>query len=156
MANSSTTLDSDKLFQLDMVMSYMYFVMTATMSALSIIGCTVLILSYFIFKRNRTKGRVILLFLSLADLLTATGNIIGISWALTKDHQPLWVCTLHSALTVYSSICSFFWSVVMAVYLYRILVKNSPTGKQFTIIAHTLCWSIPGKFMWHENISSSE
>ena len=55
-------------------LEFAYFVLTGTMSSLSLIGCAIIILCFIYFKDHQHRGRHILLCLSIADMLTAIGK----------------------------------------------------------------------------------
>ena len=128
-----------------------YFVLTAIMSCLSLIGCLIIIMTYLAFHDLHTKGRQLLAYLTFADMLTAAGNIMGIAWAMGSlaANSKLYsgaLCKAHAALTAFSSISSFLWNVCIAVFLYITLVrtKHHKAGKLVKAF-HAICWIVPGK-----------
>lgn len=134
------TSDDDK--------EYLYVVMTAVMSGLSIFGGTSICILYIVFKDLRTPGRKLLFFLAFSDALLALGNLLGIIWFLYSDsafiNKSEGYCDFQSAMTIYFSITSFSWTVIMGVSLFSTVVLNNQNFtsmymKQFHIIA----W-IPG------------
>jgi len=84
-----------------------------------------------------------LVYLSICDLVTATGNIFG--RFLPPNVSTL--CTIQSSFTTFSSMSSFMWTISIAVYLYlTIKVKDIKTPQKtfwiFTIF-HAVCWGVP-------------
>ena len=58
--------------------------LTAIMSSLSILGCSVIFFTYAAYTDLRTPGRRLLVNLCVADMLTATGNNWGSSGAASE------------------------------------------------------------------------
>ena len=138
------------------MMGFVYFILTAIMSALSIIGSTVIIHTYVQFPKLRTTCRKLLVYLSIADLLTAFGNLLGIIWYyayrddedLVHTFGSLFLCKFQSGLTIFSSISSFFWTVAIAVYLHLSIVKNNHAlADRFVLPFHVICWLLPCKYI---------
>jgi hypothetical protein len=65
-------------------MDQIFVSVVAVASLLSIPSCIALIVMHIIWKDMRTTGRAMLVQLSIADLLTAVGNLMGIMWFLFK------------------------------------------------------------------------
>ena len=59
------------------ILEYSYVVLTALMSSLSIIGCFAIFTTYFAFAELQCTGRLLLVFLSIADLLTAIRQLVA-------------------------------------------------------------------------------
>ena len=96
-------------------------------------------------------GRQLLIFLSLADLLTASGNFIGIMWYIlrgTMTPEANWiVCQFHAYLTIFSSIASFLWTICIGVHLnISIVLGKNDLANSCIWVFHIICWSLPGKF----------
>jgi G protein-coupled receptor 157 len=83
------------------------------MGSLSILGTLIIILTYFVWPDIRSTSRQLLVFLSIADMVTATGNSLG---AIT--HPQGIGCTIQSAFTTTSSLWSFFWTACIALYIF--------------------------------------
>ena len=135
-------------------MASVYFYLTAMMSVLSMIGCVIIILTYWLFPDLRTSGRQLLVYLSVADFLTALGNLIGIIWyalmryKMLTESQSDALCQSHSGLTIFSSISSFFWTVCIAIHLDVCIVRrNSYFATRLVCPFHFMCWVVPGRFL---------
>ena len=145
------TLDQDASpDRIHIMMAHVYFWATGCMSIASIFGSIVIGLTYWMFPELRTSGRKLLVFLSIADFLTAFGNIMGISWYIFKDDMTETsgdiLCKFHASLTIFSSISSFLWTGVIAVHLYLCIVQGkTKLAKTLIFYFHMLCWIIPGK-----------
>ena len=135
---------------LDSILANIYFYLTVIMSTLSLIGCFVIFGVYLRFKELRVTGLRLLVYLSIADSLTALGNVAGIIWYLQKDgmseNSAKIFCEAHATLTFFSSVSSFLWTVAIAVHLYACIVKmNAPFADKCEPIFHLVCWLVPGK-----------
>ena len=127
---------------------YIYVTMTAVTAGLSIAGGIAICVLYIAFKDLRSPGRKILFFLAISDACLAFGNLLGIMWYLYSNssliNKSAIFCDLQSALTIYFSIVSFTWVVIMATCLFATVVlgKSHFTHKYMRLF-HLLAW-IPG------------
>jgi len=69
----------------------------------SAFGSAIIIISYFWWPDIRTTSRQLLVFLSIADFVTAVGNCFGVLYRGTDV-----LCVIQSAFTTFSSLSSFF------------------------------------------------
>lgn len=128
-----------------------------TSSILSVLGATLTIIPYLLWKDVRTGVRRIITFLALSDLLTATSYLMGsinyLSYTYTKDDdkdgiQPCQrfytVCEIQSFLSCWFSMSSFLWTAILALYLYRKIKCNdvSRMDRWFPIM-HVISWGLP-------------
>ncbi|XP_070177810.1 G-protein coupled receptor 157-like [Littorina saxatilis] len=114
------------------VMDMVFVVVVSVTSFLSVPSCVIIIAIHVKCRDLRTTGRSMLVQLSVADLLTAVGNLMGVLWFL------------FSSLTIFSSIASFFWTTVTALSLFLVLVRHTHN----TVHTHwkpiwLLCWGVP-------------
>ena len=117
--------------------------LVATSSCLSILGSLIIIASFVSWKDIRTTSRLILLYLSIADLMTATSNALGVMIPLDQNifehHNPL--CVAQAFFTTSFSIMSFMWTFTLAVYLYLAIVKSKQNlGKKLMPLFHIVNW----------------
>jgi len=63
-----------------LALGYVYVLLTTLTSCLSIVGCMLLIGADVAFRDLRSDGRRLLTWLSVADCLTAVGNLLGVIW----------------------------------------------------------------------------
>lgn len=101
-----TTSSSD-----DYVMSgqdAVYVTVVFVTSLLSIPSCLVLIALHVAYPGLRNTGRALLVQLSIADLLTATGNLMGILWYLFR-HDSFVLFSLLYGLVFFSFFLLIFF-----------------------------------------------
>ncbi|KAL3861114.1 hypothetical protein ACJMK2_007183 [Sinanodonta woodiana] len=135
--------------------------LTATSCCMSIVGAIFICLSYCRIAEIRNFPRKLLLYLTFADILTAFGNLMGtIRYLILKDGEKIAnnsgtifyyastneVCVIQSFITTFSSMASFFWTVVIAVYMFAAVVHPSQVfkGVRAECVYHLLSWGIPG------------
>jgi G protein-coupled receptor 157 len=105
--------------------------------SLSIMGSLFIFLSYTLWSDLRTTPRFMLVCLSLADLITASGNMFGVFY-----RQGGVICTIQSAFTSTSSICSFLWTVSIGTHLYLSMLKSTKK-RNFQPLYHVIRWGLP-------------
>jgi G protein-coupled receptor 157 len=105
--------------------------------SLSIMGSLFIFLSYTLWSDLRTTPRFMLVCLSLADLITASGNMFGVFY-----RQGGVICTIQSAFTSTSSICSFLWTVSIGTHLYLSMLKSTKK-RNFQPLYHVISWGLP-------------
>ena len=133
--------------------------LTVISSLLSIFGSSLIIVSYLLWKDVRkSTARAILLFLAIADFLTAVGYLwssiaylvmFSNSTAIKlNDSIPInlfdRICTAESFLDTYFPVVSFFWTAHLAIYFFVTLVLLKPEfAKKLMIPFHLTAWFIP-------------
>ncbi|XP_071170906.1 G-protein coupled receptor 157-like [Mytilus edulis] len=138
---NGTSISSDGL-------DWPYIILTAIVSSLSIFGGLGITFIYVLYKDLRTPGRRLLVYLSLMDALTAFGNILGVIWLIHRDspviHKSMAYCKIQSGMTIYSSISSFSWTVVMGLCLVFSIVRSSPSfASKYMKLFHIISWLLP-------------
>jgi len=119
--------------------------LVVTSSCLSIVGSLIIIVSFVSWKDIRTTSRSILLFLSIADLMTATSNALGV---MIPFHSNIFthrnnMCVAQAFFTTSFAITSFMWTLTLALYLYLAIVKNKQDlGKKLMPVYHIISWSL--------------
>ena len=124
-------------------------------SSLSIISSLCIIVTFFVWPNIRSMSRQIIVFLSLADLFTALGYVIGSINHLQYDRNDTRgvttacetfsrVCVVQSTITSWSSIASFWWTSILAFHLYITIVKGhvSLSGRLLPLY-YFLAWVTP-------------
>ncbi|KAB0343028.1 hypothetical protein FD754_019954 [Muntiacus muntjak] len=99
---------------------------------LSAVGSGLLITTHALWPDLRSLARRLLLFLSLADLLSAASYFYGV---LQDFEDSSWDCVLQGALSTFANTSSFFWTVAIALYLYLCIVR-------------TACGPETGRLLW--------
>lgn len=120
---------------------------------LSILGTLLILYTYIRWKDLRTGSRSIITFLSIADLATAIGYVIGsvnyiYFFGEKENTQPCnvynTVCQIQSFVTTTSSLCSFAWTTILAAYLYMVIVKNKiRLANKLMPFYHVVAWLLP-------------
>lgn len=104
---------------------------------LSFLGSSLLVCTHALWPELRTRPRQLLLYLSLADLLSALSYFYGV---LQDFDRTSWDCVLQGALSTFSNTSSFFWTMAIALYLYITIVRGSPTGTGLLCCFHAVRW----------------
>ncbi|NXC57253.1 GP157 protein, partial [Aleadryas rufinucha] len=108
--------------------------------ALSCVGSALLLCTHAQWPELRTRPRQLLLYLSLADLLSALSYFYGV---LQDFERTSWDCVLQGALSTFANTSSFFWTMAIALYLYLTIVRGSPTGAGLLWCFHAVSWGVP-------------
>ncbi|XP_073172657.1 G-protein coupled receptor 157 isoform X2 [Lepidochelys kempii] len=107
---------------------------------LSFLGSSLLVFTHALWPELRTRPRQLLLYLSLADLLSAASYFYGV---LQDFNRTSWDCVLQGALSTFSNASSFFWTMAIASYLYITIVRGTPTGTGLLCFFHVMSWGVP-------------
>lgn len=92
--------------------------------ALSFVGASLIIFTYFAWPDLRTIPRMLLLFLSVADWLSAVSYGYGVWRMFRSDSLD---CVIQGAVSTFANSSSFFWTMAIAVYLYVYIVRGTQT-----------------------------
>lgn len=136
-------------------------------SSASVVGCLLIIVTYWCWRDLRTTSRTILLYIAIADLATALGYIFGSStylhckfYNVSRSHCNdgfsglgienqckagiyYQMCKWQSFVTTWSSVSSFFWTTVLAFYLYMTIVhKLYKFVRKIMPLFHVLSWGV--------------
>lgn len=90
--------------------------------ALSFLGSLLIIITYIIWADLRTTPRKLLVFMSVADLLSAISYSFGVWKIFDEDSLD---CIVQGAISTFANTSSFFWTVAIAIYLYIFIVRSS-------------------------------
>ena len=136
---------------------------TFVSSSLSIVGAVVIFITYSLVTVARNQTRRLLVYLTIADLMTAVGNLVGASrYALRNETEYLTirnqmqntcfktdaVCEVQSFVTTFSSLSSFFWtSIIMVHILMTLLTQREWSSFRNRVIYHFVSWGVPRKFV---------
>lgn len=122
---------------------------TILSSVASMIGSFLIIFTFLLWKDVRTVARAILVFLAIADFLTASGYLFGSIvflsyWNNTNVDSYKSLCTAQSFITTVFPISSFLWTTHLAIYLFvTIVLHKIKLAKKLFIIFHLTAWGIP-------------
>lgn len=133
-------------------LDYAYVSLTITVSSLSIFGTLLIIGTYVGYPDLRTTSRKLLLYLSIADLITASTNIFGMIWFLKEEILKLngtdvnLFCRMPAVIGIFSVNASFWWTVFLAIYLYICIAWNRHSlADKLVFVFHIVAWILPGR-----------
>ena len=130
---------------------------------LSIVGATLIVLSYTCFKNLRTKARRILVHLSIMDFGVATANMVGVLVYFDGYYSVISrgngsvslivmppsaeienLCITQAFFAVYFTLGSILWTICLAIYLYFTLVfYDKKHGQYFERFAYVFSYGLP-------------
>ncbi|XP_051914437.1 G-protein coupled receptor 157 [Hippocampus zosterae] len=109
--------------------------------AMSFVGSSLIIVTYISLADLRTTPRKLLLFLSVADWLSAVSYAFGV-WKVFDSDSP--DCVAQGAISTFANTSSFFWTVAIAVYLYVLIVQSSQrAADSLVLVFHLVSWGVP-------------
>ncbi|XP_056398964.1 G-protein coupled receptor 157 isoform X2 [Hyla sarda] len=109
--------------------------------ALSFLGSLLIIFTHVRWPELRSRPRQLLLFLSVADLLSAASYFYGV---LRDFENSSWDCIAQGALSTFSNTCSFFWTMAVALYLYITIVQSHQSVAEHMVYwFHLISWGVP-------------
>ncbi len=118
----------------------------------SLCGSFLIIATFVTWKDIRTLARAILVFLAIADFVTAAGYIFGSGVYLYAEYHRSWyngetykwLCSIQSYITTVAPISSFLWTTHLALYLLiTIVLKKREFARKMFIFFHITGWGIP-------------
>ena len=120
---------------------------------LSILGSLLIILSYILFKKRRTRAREILLHISLMDLGVALANLIGLSVYFDryyyKGHEHVagyidGLCRTQAFFAAYCTYGSILWTIALAAFLYFVIIHHkTKKAAYFVWTSYAICYGLP-------------
>ncbi|KAK3590647.1 hypothetical protein CHS0354_013681 [Potamilus streckersoni] len=115
-------------------------------SLLSICGAFVIFWTYGRVSSVRNFQRTLLIWLTIADLMIASGNLAGTIDFLFNKGVDNDVCIAQSVVTTFASMASFFWTLVITVHMMvSIQFKSDRTRSAvLKVLYHLICWGVPG------------
>ena len=135
-------------------------VVTGVTSSLSIAAACWVIVTYILFKDLRTTTRQLLVNLSIADIFVAGSHFVGVMVNYERfipyyqnssmidstdaDSTNDILCVSQAAVTMYSSISSFLWTMSIAVYMLTLTVSgNKKILRWMVVVMYVVCWGVP-------------
>ena len=130
-------------------------------SSFSCLGSLLLVLTFIMLPEIRKGAQKIITLLSIADFFTAFGYFVaGINYL--QHYSPLHavatageggsgcntfgtVCKIQSFITTTTSLCSFFWTMLLAVYFHVVIVNKQTVvfGKKMFLFMNLISWGVP-------------
>ena len=119
-----------------------FIALSAISSFLSICGSVAIIITYFLWREIQSTSRKILVCISICDFITASGNVMTILRPhLTRSDE---LCMGQSFVTTTSTLCSFFWTSYLGLYLFLSFVRRHfRLAENLLLIFHITAWGIP-------------
>lgn len=135
-------------------------VCTYVSCSVSICGAITIFVTYCTVPQAKNQTRRLLLYLTIADLLTSSGNLLGaIRYSVRHRHHPLLtdeeilehcrhpgnICTVQSLITTFSSLASFSWTIIIGLHILLTLVYQSEwcMTTLSKVLAHCVSWGLP-------------
>lgn len=117
--------------------------MISFVSMLSIVGCLLIMFTYWGYRDTRTTSRYIVVCLSIADFFTAVGSLFAAVYGKPGERNT--GCVIQSFVSSISIMSSLFWTVTLSVYLYFYVVKDKSDAIERMLFPkiHVLCWGLP-------------
>ncbi|KAL3887314.1 hypothetical protein ACJMK2_027256 [Sinanodonta woodiana] len=119
---------------------------TIAFSSLSIFGGFVIFWTYWLIPSVRNFTRKLLLYLTLADILNASGTLFGTINFLSNNSTENVVCKAQAYITTFAAMASFFWTLVITAHLMVAIQfqSNRTRSAILQVLYHAVCWGIPG------------
>ena len=121
---------------------------TMISSLCSMLGSSLIIVTFIVWPDLRTTARAILVFLAIADFLTAAGYLFASILFLISNYtdSPISpsLCTFQSFITTTFPISSFLWTANLAIYLFvSITLQKVKLARRLMLLFHITAWGIP-------------
>ena len=123
---------------------------TLSSATLSFLRGIALLETYFQISEFQTSMHRLLVFLTIADILTAFGCILGTTnfllLDLVKRNSTDPICEVQSFITTFSSLASFAWTSIIDLHLYLVTRKerNFQRNRIIKVLYHFIGWILPG------------
>lgn len=125
-------------------------IITLISASLSLAGGLALLLTYVKITDFQTAVHRLLVFLTIGDILTAFGYIIGTVNFLRLDADQRTttdpMCVAQSFITTFSSLSSFGWTSIIAIHLYLLIRvhRNFESDRLMKALYFTIGCIFPG------------
>ena len=128
-------------------------------SSFSCLGSLLIVLAFLMLPEIRTGAQKLITLLSIADFFTAFGYFVA-AINFLQNYRPLGddggegrgncdtfevVCKIQSFITTTSSLCSFLWTMLLAVYFHVVIVNKQTTvfGRKMFALINLVSWGAP-------------
>ena len=118
-----------------------FYILIASLSILSILGCIFIVTVYLSFKQLRIFSFKLILYLTIADFGHSLGNINSAFIIPKWINQPF--CTMQALLDTYFTLSSVIWSGVVAYTLYSVVVLHKRNVEDNEKYYHIISWGLP-------------
>jgi len=113
----------------------------------SLLGSSLIIVFYAVFKRLRNHNSRIIVSLSIADLgIGSCGPVCAVYYnhsTILLPNEESALCQTQATVLVYFMSASILWLICIAWSGYRAVVKNELSTPSQELACHVICWGIP-------------
>ena len=120
----------------------------------SIFGALFTILTYLAYPEHRTRARLFLLFIAIADFFRSVFYGIALIWSLIdgtyssctpkKSSFQLWSCIIQSFIDLFFPLVSFFWTIILGFHIiFAISGKSYFNQKPIFVTLLLIGWGVP-------------
>ena len=125
-----------------------------TSDVASIIGSSLIIITFFVYRDIQTRARQLLLFISISDFFNAGSYLFGQSWSLHNLNfsgcyagKPLYeisFCVGQATLTVFFTLSCYTFTMLLSFHVLFLLAGRNIFKKKIAFsLAVLLGWAIP-------------
>lgn len=122
-----------------------------TMASISIISCIFIISVLASFTSLRTNGRMLLVCLSVANIISSVASIIAASVSVftpVLNWNIFPVCAAASSISIISNVCAYLWTCAISMYVYLCISwKKIECADKSRCTIHVICWGFPGNII---------
>ena len=117
-------------------------IIEATTSSLSVLGSCLVIGTYVMYKDIQSPSRHLIVCISISDLITSISNLYA-SYGVEPKNKL--ACILQSFVGTTAMMCSFMWTMMLAIFLFISLDREQPSLAIRLIHPwfHLLSWLLP-------------
>ena len=125
-------------------------ILSATSCALSVMGGILIIATFLAIPEIRNFTRKLMVCLTVADLLSATGYSVSVirnfNENFTASNETDTLCTIQGTLTTFSSLASFILTSVIAMYLFDTVIhqRDRIGMNAWLLVVNMIGWGLPG------------
>ncbi|BFY99881.1 hypothetical protein BsWGS_02921 [Bradybaena similaris] len=114
---------------------------------LSIAACLVILSVYAAYKDIRTRSRLLLVYLSCADIVVNVSSLLQTATyhkSFQFPKQTSFLCQTAAGVMVYSQVSTALWTLALTFYLLLCLGGHcSKVSNRVMICFHVFCWLMP-------------
>lgn len=121
---------------------------------LSMVGSLLIIIAFIAFKETRSPLRQILTNLSIADLITAFWNLVGILSNFGRyfphmSHSLSVFCQVQVFFAQYGTNASILWTIWISLHILLSLALKQPTrvNSKLLIVYYLISWVVPAAIL---------
>ena len=135
-----TTLETPQ----DIAQSPLNQVLVTVCASLSVIGSSIIILTYVFWKNIRTTSRLIIVCISIGDFITAATIAVS-EWHRVKPFTTTVYCEAAATINTIAILSTFFWTTFLALYLYLSICRQIEAHIEKIVLRvfHLTAWGVP-------------